>query len=181
MGDSALKRGASPVAEMKSGVRHRALQKGALVEHPHPALEGPSFDVDPLAPETVEVAAALIGTLRTTPDCWGLSAPQLGHPIRLLCIDVTGHPEARSVAGLVVLANPQILSWSGSCRMAESCASFPRVAAHVARASSVVVSGTVPGSGRTVIVVADAIEARCLLHELDHLDGITMMDRVVIG
>jgi peptide deformylase len=148
------------------------------LEHPDPGLEQPCFDVDPHDGATIEVAAALVGTMRSTQGCWSLSAPQLGYPMRLLCFDVTGHEEAHSVMGLVVLANPRLLSLSGNVEMREQCISFPRVLVEVARASHVVVVGTVPGSGREVVVVADAFEARRILHELDHLDGITMLDRI---
>jgi peptide deformylase len=151
-----------------------------VLVHPHPALDQPSFEVDPRDPRVVEVAAALVGMLKLTLQCRGISAPQLDHPMRLICVDVTGHEAARSCAGLLVLANPEILSWSGSASMREECSSFPDVHADVVRASGVVVTGTVPGSGRRVVVIADAIEARCLLHEIDHLDGISMIDRVVI-
>lgn len=184
MGKSTLKPGVSSLktlslTTMESGVHRRASRAGSLVEHPHPALDRPSFEVDPRDPVTVEVAAALVGTMKATPGCWALSAPQLAHPIRLLCFDVRGHESARSSSGLVVLANPEIFLVSGSVVMREECISFPDVLVDVARASIVVVTGTVPGSGRNVVIEADAFEARCLLHEMDHLDGISMLDRVV--
>src|SRR5262245_58427615 len=125
MGQSMVKPGASAVSVAQSGVHRRASRAGSLVTHPDPALERPSFEVDPHDPETIEVAAALIGTLRATPGCWGLSAPQLGHHGRLLCVDVTGHEDARSSSGLLVLANPEILSVSGRIVMREECTSFP--------------------------------------------------------
>jgi peptide deformylase len=178
MGRAVLKPRTSAVTAMESGVHVRSSRVSSLVEHPHPVLEQASFDVDPHSPETTEIAAALIGTMKSTPGCLGLSAPQLGHNIRLVCFDVSGHEEARSSAGLVVLANPEILSMSGSVAMREECASFPHFLVEVTRPSNVVVGGTVPGSGRSVVIVADAIEARCLLHEIDHLDGISMLDRV---
>ena len=83
------------------------------------------------------------------------------------------------VEGTMVLANPEILSVSGSIVMSEECSSHRDVVVDVARASRVVVAGTVPGSGRSVVIIADAFEARRLLHELDHLDGISMLDRVI--
>lgn len=174
----AVYKSASGTATMQSGVHRRAFRVGSLLEYPEPALEQPSFEVDPRAPETIEVAAALVGTMKSTLGCWSLSAPQLGHHFRLLCLDVTGHEETRSSAGLVVLANPEILSVTGGVAMREECTSLPHFLVEVSRASEVVVSGTVPGSGRNVIIVADGFEARRLLHELDHLDGISVLDRV---
>ena len=55
--------------------------------------------------------------------------------------------------------------------------SVPDLTGDVARATRVVVAGVLPdGSGRTV--EADAFEARAILHELDHLDGLVFLDRV---
>lgn len=177
MGNSVLK-SASQTASMQSGVHRRASRAGSLLEYPDPSLEQPSFDVDPRAPETIEIAAALVGTMKSTHGCSSLSAPQLGYDSRVICVDVTGHDAARSSAGLIVLANPELLSVSGNVDMREECTSLPHFFVEVARASNVVVAGTVPGSGRPVVIVADALEARLLLHELDHLDGINMLDRV---
>src|SRR5262249_42769068 len=84
----------------------------------------------------------------------------------------------KSCAGLVVLANPRILSRSGNIVMREGCLSVPHLTGDVARAAEVVVSGAVPGSGENVTVVANGIEARWILHEGDHLDGILFVDRV---
>lgn len=178
MGKPMVRPHTSEVTGMGSGVHRRSFQRAALVTYPDPALDRPSYEVDPYDPETIELAAALVGAMKTTAGCCGISAPQLGRHERLLVVDVTGHPAARSSAGLVVLANPEVLSLSGEVVMREECISFPRGFVEIARASQVVVAGTVPGSGKEVVVIADALEARCLLHELDHLDGITMIDRV---
>lgn len=177
MGQSKLQPGAPSIA-VQSGVHRRASRVGSLVTYPDPALERPSYEIDPTDPNAVEIAAALVGTLRASPGCWGLSAPQLGHHVRILCVDVTGHPAAESVSGLTLLANPEILSIAGRAMMREECMSFPDVVADVARASSVVIRGIVPGRGREVVIMANGAEARYLLHEMDHLDGITMLDRV---
>jgi peptide deformylase len=175
---SSVYKSASRTTSMQSGVHRRISRTSALVEYPDPVLEYASFEADPHSPDTIEVAAALIGTLKSTPGCWSLSAPQLGHHIRLICVDATGHEETRSSAGLIVLANPEILSVSGNVAMREECRSFPHFLVEVTRASDVVVAGTVPGSGLRSVIIANGHEARCLLHELDHLDGITMLDRV---
>ena len=56
--------------------------------------------------------------------------------------------------------------------------SVPDLTGDVVRASEVVVEGLLPGSARVVRVVANAMEARCLQHEIDHLDGLVFVDRV---
>jgi peptide deformylase len=168
----------STKARGKSTGRRGPSHTDSVLEYPHPALERPSFEVDPSAPEIVELAAALVGTMRCTPDCFSLSAPQLGHHGRVLCVDVTGHEHVQSRAGLILLANPELWTASGRIFMREECASCPRVIADVERPGRIVIAGTVPGRGRKEVILADGFEARCLLHELDHLDGISMLDRV---
>lgn len=178
MGQSMAKPNASSMTVAGSGVRQRVARTGALLVYPDAVLEQPSFDVDPQRPESVEIAAALIGTLRSTPRCWSVSAPQIGYHGRIICVDVSKHPYARSVAGLILLANPEVLSISGRIAMREECTSHPNTTAEVTRASSIVIRGTVPGREREVVIKANGVEARYLLHEMDHLDGISMLDRV---
>jgi peptide deformylase len=62
--------------------------------------------------------------------------------------------------------------------MREGCMSVPHLTGNVLRASEVTIEGHEPGTGRLVRFTADAIEARCLQHELDHLDGLVFVDRV---
>ncbi|WP_425569095.1 peptide deformylase [Nonomuraea salmonea] len=60
----------------------------------------------------------------------------------------------------------------------EGCASIPGLTADVRRATRITVHGHLPGSGETVTIEADAVEARCIQHQLDHLDGLLFLDRV---
>lgn len=162
---------------MESGVRPCASASAILLEHPDPGLSKPSFNVDPFDLETVELAALLIGAMRIAGST-SLAAPQVGRNVRLFCVDVTGRPGSRSCAGLIVLANPEILGASGMSVMREACASVHGLEGDITRPSAVVVSGIVPGTGRNVVIHADALEARCLLHAIDHLDGILFLDRI---
>jgi peptide deformylase len=55
-------------------------------------------------------AADLVDTMRAYDHCVGLAAPQIGVGLRAFCLDVTGHPRARSCAGLVVLFDPEVVA-----------------------------------------------------------------------
>jgi peptide deformylase len=142
-------------------------------------LSTPAVDVDPCAPSVVLLASILVATMRTSPACVGLAAPQIGEGVRVFCMDITGHKKARSSAGLIVMANPRVVRYGGNAIMREGCMSVPDLTGDVARAAEVTVEGVEPGTGRIVRVDADAMEARCLLHEIDHLDGLVFVDRVV--
>jgi peptide deformylase len=145
---------------------------------PDPVLSTPATEVDPRDPEVVELAAGLIATMRACAGCVGLAAPQVGVSARLFCLDVGGHRKARSYAGLVVLANPVVVSSAEPQRAREGCLSVPDLTGDVVRAGRIEVAGVVPGSGRPEHYVADTFEARAFQHELDHLDGLLFLDRV---
>lgn len=149
-----------------------------VVRLPHAVLKARTDEVDPRDPQVVALAADLVETMYGSPGCVGLAANQVGQDVRLFCMDVTGHKKARSCHGLVVLANPSLVL-AGSPEMArEGCLSVPDLTGNVVRAGHVVVQGYEPGTARRRTVEADGIEARCLLHEIDHLDGLVFLDRV---
>jgi peptide deformylase len=126
---------------------------------------------------TRELARDLVDTMRAHPRCVGLAASQIGALVRIVVVDVSGHPRATSSSGLVVLINPVLLDAEGSDVAREGCLSVPEFTANVRRATRVVVDGLTPeGDDRRVL--AEGFEARCLLHELDHLDGVLFLDRV---
>ncbi len=162
-----------------SGTYRRVVVRRVLTR-PNAMLGRRARDIDPRAPGVVALAEEMVTTMRASRGCTGLAAPQIGEPVRLFCIDVTGHRKAKSCAGLVVMVNPRIVQHSShTVVMREGCLSVPDLTGDVERAATVVVEGFEPGSTKLVRIAADAMEARCLLHEIDHLDGILFVDRVV--
>ena len=131
-----------------------------VVLAPDRVLSRPSLDVDPLDPSVLALAADLVETMRAYPGCVGLAAPQVGDARRVFCLDVSGHPKARSCAGLVVLANPELVSGESPKVGREGCQSVPDLTGDVARFRRVVVRGIVPGTGQLRTYEADAFEAR---------------------
>jgi peptide deformylase len=124
-------------------------------------------------PAEAELAGAdLVETMRSFPRCVGVAAPQIGELVRVVAVDVTDHPKATTCHGLLVLVNPRVVLASGSEVAREGCLSIPDLTANVRRATRVVIE-----AGDRVIE-SEGFEARCLLHEIDHLDGILFLDRV---
>ena len=124
-----------------------------------------------------ELVADLIETMRASPACVGLAAPQVGVSKRMIAVDVTGHPKTTVCHGLVVLADPVIVDSSGREVGREGCMSVPDLTANVARAKRVAISGTLP-DGSSTVIVTEGFEARAFQHEVDHLDGLLILDRV---
>lgn len=147
-----------------------------VLHYPAPVLKATASLVEPGA-DAEALAKDLVDTMRASPSCVGLAAPQIGVSARVFCMDVTGHPKARSCAGLVVLLNPLVVEHNGSAVTREGCMSLPDFTGNVRRASEVTVRGTTP-EGREREITADAFEARALQHEIDHLDGLLFLDRV---
>ena len=168
-----------PVLSSKgSGQYRRALVRQVLTR-PEPVLAARAIEVDPESAEIVALADELVATMRASPACVGLAAPQIGRGMRVFSMDITGHKKAKSCAGLIVMCNPRIVELRGNVVMREGCMSVPHLTGNVARAAEVTVEGTEPGSGRVIRLSADAMEARCLLHEIDHLDGYVFVERVL--
>jgi peptide deformylase len=145
---------------------------------PEPVLTRSSTAVVAIDDEARRLAEDLVDTMRASPACVGLAACQIGVPVRGFVVDVTGHRKARSCHGEFVLFNPEVLLAHGPIVAREGCMSVPDLTADVARASRVVVRGLTP-SGLDRVLEMDAFEARAVLHELDHLDGLVFLDRVV--
>lgn len=99
----------------------------------------------------------------------GLAAVQIGVPLRVILAD-TGR-------GLLALVNPRLRRRSGSAIADEGCLSIPGVVAPVRRALRVTAEGTLL-SGQRVGVRAGGFIARILQHEIDHLNGVLILDRV---
>ena len=108
----------------------------------------------------------------------GLAAPQVGVHQQLLVIDLDLENPATPP---MVLINPEITAEGGSiCTYEEGCLSIPGVYLDVVRPSVVEVSYRCE-MGRSRRIKADGLLARCILHEMDHLNGVLFVDRVSDG
>jgi peptide deformylase len=144
---------------------------------PEPVLKQVAAPVERIDDGARALAEDLVDTMRASPACVGLAAPQIGVSLRAFAVDVTGHRKARSCHGEVVLFNPEVLLAHGPFVAREGCMSVPDLTGDVARATTLVVRGLAP-SGEDRVLEVDAFEARAVLHELDHLDGLLFLDRV---
>jgi peptide deformylase len=144
---------------------------------PDPVLKRVAAPVGRVGAAARALATDLVDTMRATPACVGLAAPQIGVAARAFVVDVTGHRKARSCHGELVLFDPELVVASDPAVAREGCLSVPDLTGDVARAASLVVRGlALDGTERVVEV--DAFEARAVLHEIDHLDGRLFLDRV---
>ena len=150
----------------------------SVVRAPATVLSRPAAEVDPTDPAIVRLAADLVATMRVSPGCVGLAAPQIAEPAHVFAVDVSAHPKTRTCHGTFALCNAQVVSATQWKTGREGCMSVPHLTGDVRRANRLVVTGAVPGSGRIVTVTTDGFEARALQHELDHCAGLLFVDRV---
>jgi peptide deformylase len=103
----------------------------------------------------------------------GLAAPQIGRSERLIVLDVKEEDSTP-----MALLNPVVVEFGdGRERVEEGCLSIPGVAASVERPATCVVEAT-DARGQPVRIEARGMLARCLQHEIDHLDGVLFIDRI---
>ena len=144
--------------------------------YPHPALKRVAAEVGP-GGAVDRVAEDLVDTMRSFGRTTGIAAPQIDELVRLIAVDVSEHPKATTTHGLLVLANPRVVRSEGAEVAREGCLSIPHLTANVRRPTSIALEALTP-AGEPVSVETDGFEARCVLHEIDHLDGVLFLDRV---
>jgi peptide deformylase len=155
-----------------------------VLHYPHPALKAVAEPAVLDSPETERAARDLLDTMVDFGHCVGLAATQLGDLTRIVAVDVTGHKKATTESGLLLLANPRVVEQDGAEVAREGCLSIPHLTANVRRATTIAVEADaieLADSGLEVTnrrIETEGFEARCLLHEIDHLDGILFLDRV---
>lgn len=123
------------------------------------------------------LAHDLVDTMQASPACVGLAAPQIGISRRAFALDVSSHPKTKTCHGLVVMFDPVITAAEGREVGREGCMSVPDLTANVGRATRITVTGVTP-EGESIVITTDGFEARAFQHEIDHLDGMLILDRV---
>lgn len=104
----------------------------------------------------------------------GLAAVQVGILKRIVVIDVEDGEGAR------VLINPKITKTKGEQEVDEGCLSFPNQYAKLIRPKEVTVEA-LDRSGKKIVIKAKDLLAQAIAHELDHLEGITFVDKMIPG
>ncbi len=144
-----------------------------ILKYPDPRLEKPTEVVECFDDELRALADDMTATMHAAPGI-GLAAPQIGRSERLSVIDLSAGAEPDQ---LLVLVNPVVVAESGSVSEDEGCLSFPDLTLIVPRPEQIVVEAQ-DLDGESFRMEADELLARCLHHEIDHLDGVLFLRRV---
>lgn len=116
-------------------------------------------------------------TMRAGPAAVGIAATQIGWPRRVVIIDASAKPQWPN-HGRLVLVNPEIIAWEGSVIGREGCLSVPDYTGNVVRAERLTLEAR-DARGRQQRYEMEGFEARVAQHEIDHLNGLLFIDRVV--
>lgn len=140
-----------------------------VLHHPSPVLKSRAQEVDPAKDETLRDLVRAMAETMYDESGIGLAAPQVGVDKRVIVFDVDDR--------LAALCNPVITEFgSETCVDDEGCLSVPGITVPVERATRVVCSGQTL-EGRQITLEAEDLLARVLQHEIDHLDGVLILDR----
>jgi peptide deformylase len=148
-----------------------------ILKLPDPRLKQVSAPVERFDDELRGFAADLEDTRLAGPAAVGIAAPQVGRFQRIVIVDVSGRPKTPN-HGHLILVNPEIVHWEGYAIGREGCLSVPDYTGNVIRATGIRLKAQ-DLDGQVNEYVMEGYEARAVQHEMDHLDGLLFVDRVV--
>ena len=148
-----------------------------ILKYPDPRLKQMSEPVEQFDDELRSLVADLDETMRAGPGGVGIAAPQTGHLKRVVIVDVSSKPKIEH-HGCMVMVNPEIITYDGFAKGREGCMSVPDYTGNVIRAEHIEVE-YFDEHGEKHQIESSGFEARAIQHELDHLEGLLFLDRLV--
>jgi peptide deformylase len=149
-----------------------------IVKYPDSRLKVVSNSVKQIDKFILQTIKDLSDTLDAYSHTVGIAAPQIGISLRIIIIDASKKRGCIENHGKLVLINPEIYSYDGLLQFREGCLSVPDFTANINRAKEVSVYYYDTAFKRQFIKALD-FEAVLLQHEIDHLNGVLFLDRVI--
>jgi peptide deformylase len=144
-----------------------------IKKYPERILRLKAEPVKKLDNTIIQLIDDMVETMYAAPGV-GLAAPQVGVSLRVMVLDVSVREKG---SGLIVLINPEVVSIKGEIEEAEGCLSIPDYRAEIKRAEMITVRGlNIEGKG--IEITGKDLLARALQHEIDHLNGTLIIDRM---
>ena len=148
-----------------------------ILKYPNEVLKQVSEPVESIDDDLRTFLADLEDTMRVGPGGVGIAAPQVGDFRRIAIVDVSARPKIKH-NGCMILINPEIKTWDGMKIGREGCMSVPDYTGNVIRAEKITLQA-LNAQGELIDYECVGYEARAVQHELDHLDGLLFLDRLV--
>lgn len=144
-----------------------------IVTYPDPVLSSKAEPVEEVTEEIRDLMDRMLAVMYDAPGV-GLAAPQVGVSKRIIVLDASRSENGRNPIRLV---NPEIVCGEGAVSSEEGCLSLPDFTGEIKRNETVTVKG-LDENGKEVTFYADGVLAIIFQHEIDHLDGVLLVDRV---
>jgi peptide deformylase len=148
-----------------------------VLTYPDPRLEEIAQPVEDFDDGLRAFIVDLEETRLAGPGAVGIAAPQVGRRLRIVIVDISSKPKHPN-NGRMVLVNPEITEWEGFAVGREGCLSVPDFTGNVIRAERITVDAH-NEHGERLKYRCQGFEARAVQHEIDHLDGLLFLDRLV--
>jgi peptide deformylase len=148
-----------------------------IVVYPDRRLKTVCAPIEDFGPDVRRLAESLEAVAGVYPRTVGVAAPQIGALVRMVFVDCVGHKQVPDPVSPRILVNPVVTAREGAEIGREGCLSLPEITANVRRATRIEVAAF-DIEGRELRFETSGFEARVVLHELDHLDGVLILDRV---
>ncbi len=149
-----------------------------ILTYPDERLKQVSEPVEHFDAALHRFIADLEETRQAGPAAVGIAAPQVGRLQRIVIVDCRQTRKPVPNHGYLILINPEIASWEGYEVGREGCLSVPDYTGNVIRAQRIELTAQDP-AGQPLQFEMTGFEARAVQHEMDHLDGLLFVDRVV--
>ncbi len=146
-----------------------------IKKYPEKMLKERTLPVREFNSELQKLIDDMIETMYAAPGV-GLSANQVGVSKQVIVIDVSTIEKEKQYP-LIVLINPEIVYYEGEKAIEEGCLSVPGYITIVKRAEKIKITGF-DRNGKPVEIESDGLLSRALQHEIDHLNGVLIIDRV---
>ena len=159
-----------------------------VTKYGHPSLRQKGTRIESITPTVKKLVEDMFETMYAAKGI-GLAAQQVGEALQLTIIDVRGVTDRPSTLELdgkpaevnqfmpLVLKNPEIKPFGETVAGPEGCLSFPEIYADISRSEMVEVKAA-NDKGEQIEFRCGGLLARAVLHEVDHLNGILLIDRM---
>ncbi len=150
-----------------------------IVVYPDKRLKEVCKTIENIDEDILNKARDLLETMRFYSHSVGIASPQIGNLVRIIAVDASKNKKGQKINhGELVMLNPEILDWQSIIKTREGCMSVPDYTGNVNRARRITVKYT-DLNGNEHTLDTEGFEAVVIQHEIDHLDGILFIDRII--
>jgi len=149
-----------------------------ILLYPDTRLKQVSAAVEGIDDDILQFIQQLENARLAGPGAIGIAAPQVAVLQRIVIVDVSNMRKPCDNHGHMIMINPEIIKWDGMVKGREGCLSVPDFTGNVIRAETITCRYT-DAQNTQHEIISSGYEARVIQHEMDHLDGLLFLDRLV--